>query len=209
MAHHARNIQISRRSWLLAGLSVPLFRARAAIDFSVSFDGDNLHLVAPSLHFLSGKPLERLKDGATVVFLSQFTLFSDNFGTLFRRGAPERLIVSYDLWEEKFSITVPGIVPRPAVFESATAAESWCLGTLAISASGLAPSRPFWLRFDLRALSPKEASSVLGEAGISLSRVLDLLSRRPGTDERPWMLQTGPLRLNDLVHVGGRGTRNG
>ena len=64
-------------------------------------------MAAPDLHFLTGKPLERLKDAATVTFLSQLTLFSDAQGTVFKRAA-ERLVVSYDLWEEKFSVTIPG-----------------------------------------------------------------------------------------------------
>ena len=107
MALPARNERISRRSWLLAGLAIPLSRLRAAEPLAVSFDGDNLRVAAPGLHFLTGKPLERLKDAATVTFLSQLTLFSDAQGRC-SNGRPERLVVSYDLWEEKFSVTIPG-----------------------------------------------------------------------------------------------------
>ena len=82
MALPARNHRISRRDWLLAGLAIPLFRARANEQLSISFDGDNLHVVAPGLHFLAGKPLSRLKDADTVTFLSQLTLFSDPFVTI-------------------------------------------------------------------------------------------------------------------------------
>jgi len=64
-------------------------------------------VATPDLHFLTGKPLERLRDAATVVFLSQITLYSDSHGTVFRR-IPERIIVSYDLWEEKFAVSIPG-----------------------------------------------------------------------------------------------------
>src|SRR5581483_3694070 len=142
----ARDNRISRRSWLMAGLAIPLFKARAVESLEVSFDGDNLRVAAPGLHFLTGKPLERLRDGATVTFLSQLTLFSDAQGTVFKRVA-ERLVVSYDLWEEKFSVTIPGGGKRQIPHVSATQAESWCLENLAISALGLAPNRPFWLQF--------------------------------------------------------------
>jgi hypothetical protein len=101
---HSRE-QFSRRSWLLAGLTVSAFRARAAPVLSVSFDGDNLHVAAPQLHFLTGRPLSRLKDGTSVVFLSQLTIFRDDRGTVFRRS-PERLTVSYDVWEEKFKVVL-------------------------------------------------------------------------------------------------------
>src|SRR5579872_2517954 len=99
MADSAWNGQISRRSWLLAGLAIPLFPLRAAESLGVTFDGDNLHVSAPKLHFLSGKPLERLKNGATVVYLTQLTLYSDPYVTVFRRTA-DRFIVSYDILAE-------------------------------------------------------------------------------------------------------------
>src|SRR5438445_12663781 len=126
MAQRARSDRISRRTWLLAGLAIPLCKAGAAETLEVSFDGDNLRVAAPDLHFLTGKALERLKDAATVTFLSQLTLFSDTRGTVFKRTA-ERLVVSYDLWEEKFSVTIPGGSKRHLPNVSATEAESWCL----------------------------------------------------------------------------------
>ena len=52
---------------------------------NVTWDGDDLHVAAPQLHFLAGKPLDRLRDGAAVVFLTQLTLTTDNFTTSLRR----------------------------------------------------------------------------------------------------------------------------
>src|ERR1051325_8372059 len=108
MALPARMNRISRRRWLLAGLAIPLSKARGEEPLEVTFDGDNIHVAAPGLHFLTGKPLERLKNAATVVFVSQITLFSDDRGTIFRRPVTERLIVSYSLWEGKVSVTLRG-----------------------------------------------------------------------------------------------------
>ena len=205
----ARESQISRRSWLLAGLTVPVFRARSAQPIDVTFDGDNLHVSAPSLHFLTGKPLERLKDAATVVFLSQLTLFGENREVAIRR-VPERFVVSYDLWEEKFSVTQLGGTPRstPHVL-SAPAAEAWCLEGLAISAMGLPPARPFWLRFELRTADQKDLSNGAGEPGLNLRSLIELFSRRPGPDDPNWTREVGPLRLEDLRRAAGRGARNG
>ena len=205
----ARGWQISRRSWLLAGLAVPVFPARGAQPIDVTFDGDNLHVSAPSLHFLTGKPLERLKDAATVVFLSQLTLFSENRDVAIRR-APVRFVVSYDLWEEKFSVTQLGSIPRstPHVL-SAEAAEAWCLEGLAISALGLPPDRPFWLRFELRTADQKDLAGGAGEPGLNLRSLIELFSRRPGPNDPNWTRDVGPLRLEDLRHAAGRGARNG
>ena len=209
MTRPARDNSISRRSWLLAGMALPVFRAHAAPSLAVSFDGDNLHVAAPELHFLSGKALDRLRNADTVVFFSQLTLFSDNRGTIFRPPVRERLIVSYDLWEEKFSVAMPA-ASRSVSHLTAPQAEQWCIENLAISALGLAANRPFWLQLDLRAASQKELSSVVGESGISLSTLMiDMLSRKPGANDLYWTLSRGPLRLADLPRSLSRGARNG
>lgn len=195
MAHFARE-KISRRSWLLAGLAASLSRARAAANLSVIFDGDNLRVAAPQLHFLSGKSLARLKDASTVVFLSQITIFGDDHGTVFRR-APERLTISYDLWEEKFQVVL-AVDRRSASRLSLAGAEAWCLDNLAISSLGMAPNRPFWLRFELREADPREFASVIGDPGISLRGLIERFARKPGADEARWTLEAGPLRLADL-----------
>jgi len=198
MALPAREFRISRRSWLLAGLGIGLSRLRAAESLEVSFDGDNLRVEAPGLHFLTGKPLERLKDAATVTFLSQITLFSDAQGTVFKRSPIERLVVSYDLWEEKFSVTIPGGGKRGIPKVSATEAETWCLENLAISAMGLAPERRFWLRFDLRTADRKDIGNVIGDQGLSLGSLIEVFSRKPGAGDASWRRDFGPFRLLDL-----------
>src|SRR5437763_7844047 len=96
--------RISRRNWLLAGLATPLFSWRAAAEsLEIKYDGDNLHLSAPTFHFLTGKPLERLKDGASVAYVAQVTLLRDDHVTPIKRRQG-RFVVSLDLWEEKFSV---------------------------------------------------------------------------------------------------------
>src|ERR1035441_1941038 len=97
-------VPISRRRWLLAGVAIPLSRLWSAERLSVTWDGDDLHVAAPQLHFLTGKPLDRLKDSSGVVFLTQLTLTTDNFTTSLRR-MPERFVFSFDLREENFSAT--------------------------------------------------------------------------------------------------------
>ena len=191
----------------MAGFTVPLLRAGAAPRLNVSFDGDNLHVAAPQLHFLTGQPLNHLHDGSTVVFLSQLTLFREDHLSVFRK-ALERLTVSYDVWEEKFRVTMGSGGPSASRL-SAAAAETWCLDNLAISALGLEPRRPFWLRFELRAEDPRNLSSILGASGISLTGMIEIFSRKPRGDEQPWTLEAGPLRLSDLTTATGRRLRKG
>jgi len=199
MAQPARDYRMTRRSWLLAGLGIPWLQARAEEPLQVSFDGDNIRVAAPGLHFLTGKPLERLKAADTVVFDSQITLFTDDGGRIFHRPVTERLVFSYALWEEKFSVTVKGVPPRSQSRLTAEQAEAFALGELAFTALGLAPDRPFWLRFELRARSTKELSSAVGDSGISLTGLaIDWLSRKPGAENPYYLRSTGPLRLTNL-----------
>jgi len=206
MAHDARD-RISRRRWLLAGLAIPLSRAWAEPLLRVTSDGDNLHVAAPQLHFLTGRPLARLKNGNIMVFLSQLTLFRDDRVTIIRRK-PERITVSYDLWEEKFQVGM-AVDRRSASRLSMEETETWCLENLAISALGLETQRPFWLRFELRTASEKEISAVAGDTGISIRGLIEMFSRRAGADEEHWTLNAGPLRLGDLPRISGRRIRNG
>ena len=195
---------MSRRSWLLAGLATPLFSVRAAESLEVKYDGDNLHVSAPSLHFLIGKPLERLKDGASVAYIVQLTLFSDDHVTVVKRR-PGRFVVSFALWEEKFSVTQLGTVPRSVEGLSAAAAEVWCLDSLVIDTGGLARDRQFWLRFELATADQRDLANMPEERGLSLSTLVDFFSRKPKEGEPHWPALERHLRLSDLPRMSGRG----
>jgi len=198
---------ISRRRWLLASVGIGVSRLRAVERLGILWDGDDLRVNALQLHFLSGKPLERLHDGASVVFLTQLTLATDEWATILRR-TPERFVFSYDLWEEEFSVTKLGVAPRTASHLSAAAAEAWCLDNVAISTTGLEPNRAFWLRLELRAAEPKEEADVIGEPGINLNRLIEIFSRRPRDWYPKWTAEAGPLRLMDLKRLTGRAARS-
>ena len=208
MAGPARVSQLSRRGWLLASLGVAVSGRLRGETLGVTWDGDNLHVSAPQLQFLTGKPLQRLKNADTVFFLSQLTLFTDPFQTAYRR-APDRFVVSYDIWEEKFSVTILSNERRRVSNLSAEGAQAWCLENLAISSSGLTPERQFWLRFELRTVDPRDSSDLVGESGINLTRLVELFSRPPSSQQPHWVREAGPLRLADLRRVGGRTSRHG
>jgi len=200
--------KISRKCWLLACLAIPVAAAYFTLSLSANWDGDNIHVTAPELHFLAGKPLERLKDGATVTFLSQLTISMDGNRTVFRR-LPERFVMSYDVWEEKVKVTRLSGSPRSASHLSVAGAEAWCLQSMSISSTGIAPDRPIWLRFDLRVADPREEAAIVGEPGINITRMIELFSRRPRPEQPQWTVDAGPLRLMDIRKGERRGTRTG
>ena len=182
----------------MAGLAVPLFRAWGA-DLIVTFDGDNLHISSLGVHFLNGKPLDRLKAGSTVWWLARITLFRDAYLTPWRH-TDARFELSYDvLGEDQFKVNMPGPPQRSALNLSQAAAEAWCLDRLWIPTTGLMPDRYFWLQLELGPVPQKDLSSILGENSIRID-FIDVFSR-PGADP-PVIKQAGPLRLADLVRTG-------
>lgn len=200
---------MTRRSWLMSALVLPVSSVVSANGtLTAAWDGDNIHVVAPQLRFLTGRPLERLKNGTSVMFLSQLTLSTDAHTTIFRR-LPERFVVSYDIWEEKFSVTRLGGATRSVSHLSSSAAEAWCVESMVISAAGLDPHRPFWLRFELRAADPREEAAVVGEPGINITRLIEVFSRRPRSEQPHWIREAGPLRLEQIRRADARGARSG
>jgi hypothetical protein len=142
------------------------------------------------------------------VFASWLSLYTIDQSVAFRQ-AFGRFVVSYDIWEQKFMVTVPGLATRPRENLTALQAETWCLENLAISASGLAADRPFFLRLELRTEQRGELSSILADPGISLVKAaVELFSRKARPDEPHWgPFESGRLRLSELVRMPGRGTR--
>ena len=210
MATRSRETRISRRSWLLAGLTFPLFSARAADAMKVIYDGDNLHVAAPNLHFLTGKPLERLKYGDVVAYVLQLELLNEA-RTIVLRPQKGRFVVSYALWEEKFSVTqlasTPGVPPRTVEGLSATDAETWCFNNLTMSTLGLAPNQYYWLRLELRTGTARDFADD-NKIGISIKDLIDLLGRK-NTEVTHWGPLETRVRLADLPRMAGRGSRNG
>jgi hypothetical protein len=191
-------------------LALPLFRARASEGLDVSTDGDNLRIATPGLHFLVDEPLKRLKNAETVVYVAQISLYSDAFRTPFRFPVRERMVLSYDLWEEKFAVKIPGVLPQPKQHLTAAQAENWCIDNLAYSALGLPPEMPFWMKFELRTTAKQDLSILMEDSGISLGRMIDILTRRANPGELSWVRTAGPLRLPFLPRVSAsRGNRNG
>jgi hypothetical protein len=201
MKTRAGETLVSRRSWLLAGLAIPLSRAWELQSLQVRYDGDALRVAAPSLHFLTGKPLARLQDGDAVAYLANLELLDDNRIPL--RQQRGRFVVSYALWEDRFAVTqlaggtVEGL--------TAQAAEAWCLDNLALNTAGMAADRYYWLRFVIRTASAREIAAE-GLPGFSLTKMIEWMGRK-NTEQTQWGPLERRVRLVDLPHPAGRGSR--
>lgn len=169
--------------------------------------GTEVRVSAPTLHFLTGKPLERVRNGATVAFDVQLSL--QGAGTVLRRTL-ERFVISYDLWEERFSVTRLGREPsqRKSISHLAqNAAEAWCLENLAVPTDSVAPERTVTIHLEIRADDAREPAAGSSEPGISLTALIDLFSRPARAQQSRWNLTQGPLRLNDIRQKPAQGWR--
>ncbi len=188
---------LSRRQLIIALIVSPIALGLSGQGLLVRLDGDYLHVSAPQLQFLSGKTLDRLHDGASVAFVGQLTLSLDNNATVQARSVA-RFALSYDIWEEKFSVTRVQQTRRTVSHLSLDAAQNWVVDDLVLSAGDVPRDRPFWLRFELRAEDPHDGLGVIGGSGISLTRLIEVFSRPAGVAQPRWAVDAGPFNLADL-----------
>jgi hypothetical protein len=192
---------------LCGGLFCEDLRAQ---DLAVHLDGDYLRVSLPHIDFLQGKPLNRLKDGGSVAFIGLVTITSTptSLTPIARSGA--RFALSYDILEEKFSVTKIGQTPdsrRSLSHLSAQQAELWCLDNLGIDRSELPGDRPFYVNLDLRVEDPRDQLGIIGDSGISITRMIDFLGRTGRGSQPHWLKSSGPYRLDDLKKSEVKGTR--
>jgi hypothetical protein len=195
-------VQVTRRWWLLTSLSAPFAAALSAQSVAVRMDGNFVHLYAPNPQFLTGKNVKRLKDAATVAFLGQISVSTDNNRTVQVRQAA-RFAMSYDIWEEMFSVTRFSLMkgeeaPRKSRHQNPDALQHWCLENLTIDVSQFSLDQQLWFRLEIRAEDNHEGASVIDEKGINLSRLVELFSRPAGAQQDHWQLDAGPVRLKDI-----------
>jgi len=160
------------------------------------WNGDRLQVTAPSLHFLTGKALDRLHNGVSIPYAFQMTL------TTLPRSIPlqrtlDRFVVSYDVWGERFKV-VQSNEPRRAVANlTANATESWCVEQMSVPSAGVPADKDLWLRLDIRAEDPVQ--SPITENGLSLTSLIEIFSRRAPAQTQEWNAETQPFRLAGLA----------
>jgi hypothetical protein len=185
--------------------------AAAIAIFTVAVRGDGLgvrlndnvlSLQAAPVHFLAGKPLANLKDGATIAYSFQLSLIDSQ--RMARLRTAERFVISYDLWEERFSIAQ---LPRANAGGAAArasnltldAAEQWCIQRLLIPVASLGRTQEFRLRLEVRADQPRRRERrVVDESPVSLATLIEVFSRPARDQQNTWQSETAPFRIGEL-----------
>jgi hypothetical protein len=156
-----------------------------------------IRVTAPSVHFLTGKSLSRLHDGAAVPFDFQLIIAAGSKNNVVAR-ALERFTVSYDVWEEKFSVVRVRDLRKSGMRLSANSAESWCLDNIFVPATSLPEGQKLWARLEIRSAEPKDRFSTLPDSGISLATLIEIFSRPSRPQQDRWSLESTPFQLADL-----------
>ncbi|MGE5360761.1 MAG: hypothetical protein ACM3NQ_17225 [Bacteroidales bacterium] len=164
----------------------------------VERQGERLRLSAPGFHFLDGKPLAQLHDGAAVTYIVSVSTRPEHGGARSIRR-DHRFVFSYDLWEEKFSVVQVGTPRRSASHLSRDAAEAWCLDAVSPSVADVPADKTFVVTLDCSV--PDQAPEQARE-GLTLSALLDAFSRKAAAAQPHWEASSPPSRLADLKEKG-------
>jgi len=121
------SLRLIRSWWVILAFVSGFALAMLAEDLILDSHDNRIEFSAPRIHFLSGKPLDRLRNAAEVPFDFSITLWSGTKNHIFRRSV-DRFVVSYDIWEETFSVVSKVQQPgKSASHLKAPATEAWCL----------------------------------------------------------------------------------
>jgi len=154
--------------------------------------GDALKFRVVNFSFLKGEPIARLRDGRSVrVELAAMVL--PGAGKPATATVRRIFALSYDLWEERFAVTMAGPRSQSVSHLALAAAEAWCIQQLAIPLSALGRDAPFWVRLEYRILDA-EAASDSPDLGYTLQALIDLFSRRRQATSAEHTLEAGPFR---------------
>jgi hypothetical protein len=164
---------------------------------TVSRVADAVVVRAPTFSFIKGEPLVRLKDGRSVrVDLDLAVL--PRPGDRPAARSRQTFVLSYDLWEERFAVTLVGTASKSAAYLTSAAAEAWCLEqvTVPVAALGrLGRDQPFWIRLEYRILNDDPPKAADDDGGFNLRVLIDALSARRQAAGLTHAVEAGPFRL--------------
>jgi len=187
----ARALSLALICLVLLGMSV------SSEDLILRRAAGEIHVMAPRIHFLTGRALQRLRDGGTVPFDFQFSIAAGTKTNVVGRTV-ERFMVSYDVWEEKFKVVALGNYRRYSSHLSANGAEAWCLENIFIPATGIPGNKQLWARLEIRGVEPKEKASAFPDPGISISTLIEIFSHQPRSQQEHIALESMPFLLSEL-----------
>jgi hypothetical protein len=196
MAHASRRAAL--RGALAAAVALALFAHSSAqpAPLRIARDGERLRLSAPQFHFLQDATLQQLHDGRSVTYVFTVILLVER-GDARAARTVRHVVFSYDLWEERFSVSQADEPKMSASHLTAAAAEAWCLDLLSLPARVAPADKTFVVKLDC---SLKEEPADAGDApsATTFTGLIDLFSRKARAAPPRWEAVSLPMRLADL-----------
>lgn len=159
--------------------------------------GDHLRVRTVQMRFMEGEALERLHNGSTVAYvLSLSVTEGQNAKPAFL--LEERFLVSYDLWEEKYSVVQDGPGGRASSRLTSAMAEAWCLENMPIPLQAVPERQSFVIRLECSIEEHENGNNGKRNSGLTLAGLIDVFSRKRKTEPPKWEAVSGFLRLDDL-----------
>ena len=170
----------------------------AAQSLTVHAAGDMLQVRGSGLRLIEGVVADHLKDGRSVRVDFEMTILDKPQGGTVTQNR-QSFTLSFDLWEQRYSVTRTGAAPRSISHLASRDAEAWCLENLAFPLTALGRftrDLPFWVRLDFRVqdqpASAQEPGSLLG-----LGTLIEALSRRRPDEAPGRSFEAGPFRIGN------------
>jgi hypothetical protein len=166
-------LRLSAGTAALAAVAVAAIFAESLL---VSQTDQEVRINAPNFHFLTGKPLDRMHAGNTVAFNFQLSALADSRTSVVAR-AFERYLISYDLWEQTYSVSRMRTKKGQASHLTAPRAEAWCIEGITLPAAALPKDEPISFRLEVWAQDAKASDPLFDEPGLSLVQLIEIFSR--------------------------------
>jgi len=167
-----------------------------AESLKVHLNGDQLHMEAHDLRFLSQAALARLHDGATVIYRFRLLVSAS------RNGNPTaeytyHCVFSFDILEEKYKVSRQEPGYRTASHLSESAARDLCLDSLTIPAASMGANTPFWISMEYQ-MEDRQSSVDRSESPSVLDSLVNIFGQKKKDPQPVDMLRGGPYRMEDF-----------
>jgi len=167
----------------------------SAQTLSVKLDGDQLRVSAARPAFFSKEIVQRLHNGIAVNFVLKVGT-TTSVSTTPMMQSIYRFVISYDIFEEKYAVSRLEPNPRSITHLSETAAQLWCLDSVALVTTRIAADQPFWIHMEYQT---EETKTAVPESGGSIiGGLIDVFSRKSQRQDARGSLMAGPFSLLDL-----------
>jgi|WetSurMetagenome_2_1015567.scaffolds.fasta_scaffold22525_3 hypothetical protein len=159
--------------------------------------GDHLHVSAPQVHFISGRAAEQLRNGSMVTYVLKL-IVTPQYGREAVFVLQEKFAISFDLWEEKYSVVQKKPDGRSVTRLTSLAAEAWCLESMPVPVGSVPEHQPFMIKLECFIDEDDVKKNAESRSGLTLAAIIDAFSRKKPEETPRWEAAGGPFRLEHL-----------